>query len=112
MYTPWYSPEELAQALLSLNSGVPLKELAKLLDRSAYGIALKMRMLSRRDAATWDPEKVAEYTRREIKRHKGDLLGQKRRWHARQRGDIPPYAKPRRRRKPRHSLSLDGRGSG
>jgi len=77
-----YTPTELENILRKYGL-VSLHELAAEVSRSPYGIALKMRELSEQEPYRWNPEKVAEYTREEIKKHKGDVKAQKRRWRAR-----------------------------
>ena len=50
-----------------------------------------MRKLARQNPYKWNPKKVWEYTRDEIKKHKGDKKAQKRRYRARERGEIAEY---------------------
>lgn len=87
MFPERYTSQELEQILFEFNLGTPLSILETKFGRSAYGIALKMRALSKQYPNIWNPEKVAEYTRREIKKHKGNIKEHKRRWHARKRGE-------------------------
>ena len=65
----------MEQLLFEFNLGTPLSELAAHIGRTPYGVALKVRELSREYPDTWNPRKVAGYTRGEIKRHKGDTSG-------------------------------------
>lgn len=91
-----YLPQELEKLLSELDSEKPIFEVAYNHDRSPYGIALKLRQLSRKCPSVWDLENIGEYTRREIKKHGGDRRGQKKRWKARQRGGLqrsPQYTK-------------------
>lgn len=78
-----YTAQELEQILSEFESGTSLTDLGEKLNRSPYGVALKMIALSEQDPSTWDPMSVNQYTRQEITAHKGDVKGQNKRWRAR-----------------------------
>ncbi|MBI2647654.1 hypothetical protein HYW99_04195 [Candidatus Woesearchaeota archaeon] len=88
-----YTQKELEKIMAEFESDIPLSKLeGELKGRSAYGIALKMRSLSMDCPNQWDPSKVAGYTRDEIRRHKGAIKAQKRRYRARKKVELIGYA--------------------
>jgi len=83
-----YSSRELEKIVGGFKLGTSLSELEKKLSgRTAYGIALKIRKLSKEYPNEWNPQKVADYTRGEIRKHKGDIKAQKKKYRAKQRGE-------------------------
>ena len=67
-----YTSQEIEQLLAQFNQETPLSELELMLNRTALGIAGKILSLSKKDPATWDPEKAKRYFRdwnRECYRH-------------------------------------------
>ena len=92
-----YTKRELEQLLSEFNQGTPLSGLEDKLGRTAYGIALKLQRLAREHPRIWNQKKVADYIRAEIRKHKGEVKGQKERWRARRRGEHvePPQYKQR-----------------
>ncbi|MEK6983853.1 MAG: helix-turn-helix transcriptional regulator [Nanoarchaeota archaeon] len=87
-----YSSRELEKIIVGFKLDTSLPDLEKKLSgRTAYGIALKIRKLSKENPHKWNPQKVADYSRDEIRKHKGDIKAQKKRYKARQRGEYVEY---------------------
>lgn len=80
-----YKPIELERMLSAFQSGMPLEKI-KIKRRTLYGLALKILSLSEQQPDIWTPAKVKEYTKRERRKHRGNIRGQKRRYKMRQRG--------------------------
>ena len=85
-YTKRYEPKELEIILQEFERETPLHTLADKLNRSSYGVAIKMINLSNADPETYDPETIRRYTREEIRKHRGDVKAQRKRWKLRQKG--------------------------
>ncbi len=82
-----YKKQELEKILSGFRT-LSLDKLADKLNRSVYGVALKMRELSEKELEIWPRNEIWEYTRKEIRKHrgsKGDVKAQKNRWRKRYR---------------------------
>ena len=71
-----YKTKELETLLSGFRLHTPLFELESQLDRSGLGIFHKMRILSKKDPETWNPNKVREYRRELWEQYKRDLWRQ------------------------------------
>ena len=80
-----YSSKNLEKILKEFTLGTSLYKLARDLDRSPYGIAVKINNLSEKYPNIWNPREVKEYTRDEMRKHKGDTKNQKKRWKLKER---------------------------
>ena len=86
-----YRNQELERILSEFKSNATLSDLGSKVGRTPYSIALKMRKLAKQYPEKWKPTEVAQYTSTEMKKHKGDIRAQKRRYRARKRGEDPEY---------------------
>ena len=79
-----YTPRELERALNYIEKGIPLEKASLKLDRTSCGLAYKLFYLSQENPRLYNPEKIWDYVRHEIRKYRGDVKGQKKRWHERQ----------------------------
>ena len=79
-----YTVRELERALNYMELGVPLEKASLKLNRTPCGLAYKLFYLSQENPGLYNPERIWDYVRIEIRKHRGDVKGQKKRWHERQ----------------------------
>ena len=82
-----YTPRELERALNYIEKGIPLEKASIRLGRTSCGLAYKLFYLSEKNPELYNPEKIWDYAGYEIRKHRGDILGQKKRWRERQKKD-------------------------
>ncbi|MEK6936304.1 MAG: hypothetical protein AABW67_05950 [Nanoarchaeota archaeon] len=79
-----YTTRELERALKYIEKGVPLEKASLRLNRTPCGLAYKLFYLSQENPILYNPEKIWDYVRIEVRKYRGDIRGQKKRWNERQ----------------------------